>query len=60
MSARSGGLKQETILGSTGEFSGTTEKDWKEIASLAEAKEAVRNIQVLSMVIRSYDYGKES
>ena len=46
--------------GTTGEFSGTTEKDWKEIASLAEAKEAVRNIQVLSMVIRSYDYGKES
>ena len=46
--------------GGTGEFSGTTEKDWKEIASLAEAKEAVRNIQVLSMVIRSYDYGKES
>ena len=44
--------------GTTGEFSGTSEKDWRDIASLAEAKEAVRNIQVLSMIIRSYDYGK--
>ena len=45
--------------GSTGEVMGTSEKDWKDIASLAEAKGAVRNVQVLTLMIRSYDYGKE-
>ena len=43
--------------GATGEFVGTSDKDWKEITGLSEAKEAVRNIQVLTMMIRNYDYG---
>ena len=43
--------------GALGEFVGTSDKDWKEISGLSEAKEAVRNIQVLTLMIRNYDYG---
>ena len=44
--------------GGQGEVVGTSDKDWKEEKGLAEAKEAIRNIQVLTMMIRNYDYGK--
>lgn len=51
---------QKTVTlegGDQGEIVGTADKDWKEVAGITEAKEAVRNLQVLTHLIRNYDYG---
>ena len=51
---------QQTVTlegGDKGEIVGSADKDWKEIAGISEAKEAVRNLQVLTHQIRNYDFG---
>jgi uncharacterized membrane protein YgcG len=39
------------------EMFGTLDKDYKHCSNLGEVKEAVRNIQTLTFLIRNYDYG---
>ena len=41
----------------TGEIVGALDKDFKEISSISEAKEAVRNLVTITWAIRAYDYG---
>ena len=54
-----GKTQQKLQVGTTldAEMFGTLDKDYKHCSSMGEVREAVRNIQTLTFLIRNYDYG---
>ena len=54
-----GKTQQKLQVGTTldAEMFGTLDKDYKHCSNMGEVREAVRNIQTLTFLIRNYDYG---